>query len=220
MAVNGPIARTVSDAALFLDATATDTTGVSFSQAASKMRAPLRIAVAWNSLAKCPMAARLGPEQRNAVTQTVALLEELGHTVTERKLSFSRHGSSNVLVRYLSGIAHSADLCEDVSELSKRTKILAHQGRRISERRLTRALRNESFIAAAFAASGRIIPHYGPWNLIGQPAATVPTGFDKTGLPLSVHLAGRPNDELTLLSVAAQIETARPWSQHRPPLDS
>ena len=71
----------------------------------------------------------------------------------------------------------------------------------------------------AFNKSSRVIPHYGPWNVIGQPAVTVPTGFDTKGLPLSIQLAGRPNDETTLLSLAAQLEAARPWAQHRPSLD-
>ena len=55
------------------------------------------------------------------------------------------------------------------------------------------------------------------WNSTGQPAASVPAGFSSSGLPLAVQLVGRPHDEATLLSLAAQIEAARPWAQHRPP---
>ena len=39
------------------------------------------------------------------------------------------------------------------------------------------------------------------------------------GMPLAVQLIGRPGDEATLLSLAAQIEAERPWAQARPPLD-
>jgi amidase len=70
---------------------------------------------------------------------------------------------------------------------------------------LTRSLHMSN--AAAWAA---------PWNAIGQPAASVPVGFDAHGLPLAVQLCGRPNDEATLLSVAAQLEAVRPWADHRP----
>jgi amidase len=56
------------------------------------------------------------------------------------------------------------------------------------------------------------------WNFTGQPAASVPAGFDADGLPRAVQLVGRPDDEATLLALAAQIETARPWAQQRPPL--
>jgi amidase len=56
------------------------------------------------------------------------------------------------------------------------------------------------------------------WNLTGQPAASVPAGFDADGLPMAVQLVARPDDEATLLALAAQIEAARPWAGARPPL--
>jgi len=55
------------------------------------------------------------------------------------------------------------------------------------------------------------------WNSTGQPAASVPAGFTGEGLPLAVQLVARPQEETTLLSLAAQLEAARPWAQHRPP---
>jgi amidase len=57
-----------------------------------------------------------------------------------------------------------------------------------------------------------------PWNYLGNPAAAVPAGFTDDGLPLSVQLVGRPNDEHTLLSLAAQLEAERPWADRRPPI--
>ena len=65
----------------------------------------------------------------------------------------------------------------------------------------------------------RVYPFTGAWNYTGQPAAAVPAGFTADGLPLSVQLVGRPNDEATLLSVAAQIEAERPWADRLPQLD-
>ena len=49
------------------------------------------------------------------------------------------------------------------------------------------------------------------WNVAGNPAAAVPSGTGTDGLPLSVELVGRTDGEPTLLSLAAQIEAARPW---------
>jgi amidase len=59
-------------------------------------------------------------------------------------------------------------------------------------------------------------PYTALWNHLGNPAASVPAGFDTAGLPLSAQLVARPGAETTLLSVAAEIEEARPWTQHRP----
>ena len=64
----------------------------------------------------------------------------------------------------------------------------------------------------------RTYPYTGPWNHIGNPAASVPIGFSKRGMPLAVQLVGRPNDEATLLSLAAQLEAEQPWADKRPPL--
>jgi amidase len=56
------------------------------------------------------------------------------------------------------------------------------------------------------------------WNVTGNPAASVPAGFARDGLPLAVQLVGRIHDEPTILSVAAQLEQARPWAHRRPEL--
>jgi amidase len=64
----------------------------------------------------------------------------------------------------------------------------------------------------------RVYPFCIPWNHTGQPAASVPAGFSDHGLPIGVQLVGRPNDESTLLSLAAQIEATRPWADRLPPV--
>jgi amidase len=56
------------------------------------------------------------------------------------------------------------------------------------------------------------------WNVTGQPAAAVPAGFTDDGLPLSVQVVGRPNDEHTVIALAAQIERERGWPDRRPEL--
>jgi len=57
-----------------------------------------------------------------------------------------------------------------------------------------------------------------PWNAIGQPAASIPAGFDSNGLPLAVQLCTPADHEHVLLNVASQIEASRPWSQLQPRL--
>jgi amidase len=61
-------------------------------------------------------------------------------------------------------------------------------------------------------------PYTGTWNQIGQPACAVPADLIDDGLPLSAMLAGRPHDEGTLYSLAAQMEAERPWADRRPPV--
>jgi amidase len=61
-----------------------------------------------------------------------------------------------------------------------------------------------------------LVPYNAPWNLTGQPAASVPAGFGADGLPRGVQIVGRPGAETTLLSLAGQLEAERPWAQQRP----
>ena len=64
----------------------------------------------------------------------------------------------------------------------------------------------------------RTYPFCAPWNHLGNPAASVPAGQTASGLPLAVQLVGRPNDEATLLSLAAELESERPWADRVPPV--
>lgn len=69
-----------------------------------------------------------------------------------------------------------------------------------------------------FDGVARYTPYTAIWNVTGQPGASVPCGLDERGLPLAVQLIGRPGAESTLLSLAAQLEAARPWADRRPPI--
>jgi amidase len=64
----------------------------------------------------------------------------------------------------------------------------------------------------------RFYPYCVPWNHLGNPAMAVPAGFSPEGMPLSIQVIGRPGEEATLLSLAAQIEAERPWADRRPPI--
>ena len=59
-----------------------------------------------------------------------------------------------------------------------------------------------------------------PFNLTGQPAATVPCGFDGNGLPVGLQIVGRWREDSTVLRAAAAFESAMPWTEFRPRLDS
>lgn len=55
-------------------------------------------------------------------------------------------------------------------------------------------------------------------NVSGQPSIALPVYVTDSGLPLGVQAAGRPGDEETLLSLAAQMEKISGWLDRRAPL--
>ena len=62
------------------------------------------------------------------------------------------------------------------------------------------------------------LPYTYPFNLTGQPAASVPCGFTRDGLPIGLQIVGRRFDDGTVLRAAAAFERARPWANARPGL--
>ncbi len=57
-----------------------------------------------------------------------------------------------------------------------------------------------------------------PFNVGGNPALSVCSGFDARGLPFSLQIAGRLFDECTVLRVGDAYEKATPWRNRRPAL--
>ena len=58
-----------------------------------------------------------------------------------------------------------------------------------------------------------------PFNITGQPAASVPCGWTDDGLPVGLQIVGRRFDDVTVLRAAAAFEQALPWADRRPALD-
>jgi aspartyl-tRNA(Asn)/glutamyl-tRNA(Gln) amidotransferase subunit A len=58
-----------------------------------------------------------------------------------------------------------------------------------------------------------------PFNVTGNPALAIPTGFSKSGLPLGMQVVGRAFDEPTVLRIGAAHEAAAGWIHKRPSLD-
>ena len=55
------------------------------------------------------------------------------------------------------------------------------------------------------------------FNMTGQPAASVPCGFTKAGLPIGLQIVGRRFADATVLRASAALERLQPWAGRRPP---
>jgi amidase len=248
LSVNGPMARTVEDAALFLDVTAP---GGEFLAAAA--RPPGRLRIALSTKVPPPLTARMGKAQRAAVDEAGALLRELGHNVTSRDPDYPLSAVfGQALPRYFRGAYDDVKSLPRPERLEARTRGFARIGRLISDRRMNAIRGAESEVAervqsifddvdvvvtpgtatgpsriGAYQRRGAIstlmlvgqrVPFQAVFNVTGQPAAVVPWGLDANGVPTSIQLVGKPFDEATLISLSAQIEKARPWADRRPPV--
>ncbi|HEX9158663.1 MAG TPA: amidase family protein, partial [Rhizomicrobium sp.] len=56
-----------------------------------------------------------------------------------------------------------------------------------------------------------------PFNLTQQPAASVPCGFTREGLPIGVQIVGRMYDDAGVLGACAAYEAANPLYRRIPP---
>ncbi|SRR5579883_3119303 len=252
ISTSGPIARTVADAAALLDVMAGYFTGdpywlpdpnPSFLETAQHPSASLRIAFA---TAVQPVG-DADPCCRQAVLDTVNLLESLGHTVEPGSPDFTD------LIEPFTIIWQSV-----LSEagipfifLGKMNRWLLNRSRFHSSGKYLRAVSQMQTIARQIVkffdtVDVLVLPTYlhstirigewanlrpaktlekivgwvapcPPFNATGQPAISIPAGFTPNGLPIGVQLIGRPAAEATLIKLAAQIEAARPWNQ-RPSL--
>lgn len=116
------------------------------------------------------------------------------------------------------------------AELGRTVDIIAYQ--RAIEQRLKIAVASRAFFnrfdllvcpvvpTAAWSAARdvpdgfsaddwRWCPYTFPWNMTGQPAASVPIGFTQRGLPVGVQIIGSAGGEDKVLRAAAAIERRR-----------
>jgi aspartyl-tRNA(Asn)/glutamyl-tRNA(Gln) amidotransferase subunit A len=62
------------------------------------------------------------------------------------------------------------------------------------------------------------MPFTYPFNLTGQPAASVPVGMTAAGVPVGLQIVGRRHADRTVLAASAACEAAAPWAPRRPEL--
>jgi amidase len=239
----GPFARSVADGALLLDVLAGTT---AYSQAARRRPGRLRIAVSTKPTlpAKPKAAAReavastaglldsLGHEVRERDPAYGQVQPLFGPRYARGAwLDAQRLARRSELERRTRGIVRLGGLMEGMARRARAkegpraarinaifddhdlliTPVTAAQPAPVGRYEGAGAVRT-------FLGAGEFACYTAVWNVTGQPAAAIPVGFDADGLPTAVQLVARPDDEATLFAVAAQLEAARPWAQHRPPL--
>ena len=57
-----------------------------------------------------------------------------------------------------------------------------------------------------------------PFNLTGNPAASVPAGWTPDGLPIGLQIVGRRWEDDVVLRASAAFEALQPWTIRRPPV--
>ena len=55
-----------------------------------------------------------------------------------------------------------------------------------------------------------------PFNMTGLPAASIPSGWTKSGLPIGMQIVGKRYDERTVLQVSKAFEEIAPWQDKKP----
>ena len=259
LACQGVLARTVADAAAYLDAMAVPMPGdpwwapplppgTTFLAAAGRAPGRLRIGrYATPLLADVPLA----PEVTEAWESVSRLLADLGHDVADVDPPFTRDDLRHfeTLWAVLATPApippgHEARLRPLTRWMRERGRAVAAADyvaaeaalQRLAREAVTRtagydavltpllstlppavgSIRDDADPAADFAAQKRLTPFAAAYNVTGQPAIALPLHWTGDGLPVGVQLVGRPAGEAGLLSLAAQLEAARPWHDRRP----
>jgi aspartyl-tRNA(Asn)/glutamyl-tRNA(Gln) amidotransferase subunit A len=127
-----------------------------------------------------------------------------------------RFGSSITLPQYMQATRARADLWTDVQRFLARFDLLISPTLAVPAFEVGRP--GVKAIDGQEVSPLGWMPFTHPFNLTGQPAATVPVGFTQAGLPVGLQIVGRRYADRTVLAAAAAYEAAAPWADRHPPI--
>ena len=244
ISANGPLARTVADAAALLDVISGYTTGdpywipdsnPTFLEASRQKPGKLRIAFSTD----IPPVGEAEAICQQAVLETVKLLTDLGHDVEPGCPDFTGLIEPFISI-WQSGAAASGipgPALEPMNRWLLERTISAgeylravNQMQVISRRSVGFFEKFDVLVLPTYLHSPirvgewadlsceetlqRIINWIAPcppFNASGLPAIALPAILDNNGLPVGIQIIGRPAAEATLISLAAQMEAAKPF---------
>src|SRR4029077_7950181 len=88
----------------------------------------------------------------------------------------------------------------------------------VAAARLSFLLRLPGVVEASVRRIFTFVPFTPLANVTGQPSMNVPLHWNAEGLPIGTMFTGRSGDAAALFRLAAQLESARPWKERRPPV--
>jgi amidase len=248
MGTSGSLARTVHDAAALFEVMRSDLgprdirAQLEVRRSAALKRRGLRIRLATQG----PLAeVKTDPAIREAVQATARVLEKLGHTVEESALpagsleEFLPLYSWMVAHVPLSGGRRMQPVTRWLSAMGKRLAWPAVRSMRdaLTERMLLAFDGADLLLTptvpvlpprvgeiglsdaeGAFRAFAPLGAFTAPFNISGQPAASIPAGMSQSGLPIGVQVVGRLEADDDVLGISYQLEEAAPWRHRVAPL--
>jgi aspartyl-tRNA(Asn)/glutamyl-tRNA(Gln) amidotransferase subunit A len=190
--------------------------------------------------------AGLSPEVAASMDKAVETLRGLGATVDIVKLPDYAlfNASGRVIIMAEAFAIHEKNLRERPLDYGRFTHMRMVTGGLLSaadltqafrvRRKLSQAVNNDilgkydaMLAASTLAPAGRfdsidpnVPPAWAiqtmPFNVTGNPAMSIPTGFSASGLPLSMQIVGKPFDDATALRIGHAFEAATGLTAFRP----
>jgi aspartyl-tRNA(Asn)/glutamyl-tRNA(Gln) amidotransferase subunit A len=188
------------------------------------------------------------PEMKKGIDEAVLVLKDLGATVDEVEFPsiWDYHICGRTIITVEAHAIHRADVIERPEVFGYTTRRRFQLGAFLTAEQYISALRFRRQLTLDTRAAMRgydlvmCANHWGapetfeepqpifhflgkpsltmPFNVTGQPAATICCGFSSDGLPLSFQLAGRAFDEASVLAAGAAYERATPFRSKRAPI--
>lgn len=241
----GPITRTVTDAALVLNALVEEV-------GASQPGPLTRIDGMTLGVARSAMTEIVDPDVRTAFEESCSVLEREGAAL--REVALASVEAARAAMWIISGVEYAEALRPHLRGSSEQmhpvTRMLLERAEYVPATEYVHAQRVRRRLAAEMAAAmtgvdAILLPttptpaykrteatSFAPedgehplslstsftaiFNITGQPALTVPCGFSSTGLPMGLQIVGRPGGESVIFRAGRAYEAATEWHLRQP----